>query len=124
MTKRLAILLALLLLTGCGSLLSTAADVANAGALTGEAAAPVLAELCVEPMKTALAAQDRAAGIAVANRCDVPIAAYDLLRTAHVELRAAIVALASGQPPPDMLGMIARIVEASAKLGAAIGGVR
>lgn len=116
--------LAIVASVGCGSTLAVAADVANAAALAGETAAPILTEVCVEPMKAALAAQDRAAGIAIANRCDVPIAAYDALRVAHVALRSAIVALASGKMPPDLFGTIAQVVEASVKLGQAIGGVR
>lgn len=124
---RIALLLGVLGIVasvGCGSPLRVAAEVANAAALAGETAAPILTEVCVEPMKVALASQDRASGIAIANRCDVPIAAYDALRVAHVALRAAIVALASGRMPPDVIGTIAAVVEASTKLGSAIGGVR
>lgn len=112
-------------LSGCGmSLLEVAAEVANAGAAAGDAAAPILTEVCVDPMKAALVVQDKAAAIAIDQRCDLPVAAYDLLRSAHVALRAAIVALASGQPPPDVMGLIGQVVEASAKLGQAMAGLR
>ena len=116
--------LLLVVLSGCTSLLSTAADVADAGAIAGETAAPLVVERCVEPMRAALVAQDREGARAIATRCDVPVEAYDLLRVTHVALRAAIVALASGRMPPDLPGLIVQVVDASARLASSIGGLR
>lgn len=112
-------------LTGCGaSMLSTSSTVANAGAEAAEAAKPVLQERCIEPMQEALAHADVALARATADRCDLPIAAYDLLRRAHVALRAGIVALASGRMPTDPIALIGDVVDASQAMATAIGGLQ
>ena len=109
-----------LLLTGCTAAYQTAVDVSNAGAQVGSAAAPILTERCVEPMRAAAAAHDVDEGRAIAKRCDVPIAAYDELRVAHVALRAVTVALLSGQAPANVVQLISAVVAASTKLGDSI----
>ena len=112
-------------LTGCGaSMLSTSASVANAAAEAAEAAKPVLVERCIEPMREALKSADVALARATADRCDLPIAAYDLLRRAHIALRAGIVALASGRMPTDPIALIGDVVDASQALATSIGDLK
>jgi hypothetical protein len=111
-------------LTGCGSLLATSADVANAGAAAGEAAAPIIVERCIEPMQAALQHADVALARATADRCDPAVAAFDLLRSTHVALRAGIVAIASGRMPTDPIALIGDVVDASQAMATAIGSLR
>jgi hypothetical protein len=110
-------------LSGCGpSQLQLDVAVANAAADAGTAAAPVLEERCVKPMGRALAVGDVVAALEIAARCDAPVAAYDLVRSLHVELCTAIVAVASGRVPNVDVGrLIGLTMDAAQALGAAMG---
>lgn len=111
--------------SGCGpSLLNTAATVANAEAEALEVAQPILQERCITPMVQAAERNDVAAARAIADRCDAPIAAFDLARRTHIALRAAVVAIASGHIPPNALELVADVVEATAALASSIGDMR
>lgn len=125
----LFILAAPVLLSGCGNAreaqLRVASDVANAGAEAGNAAAPIIEEVCVQPMGRALAVRDVDGARAIAARCDAPIAALDLLRYVHIELRSAIVAIASGRVPDvDVVALIGQTVDATQALGSALARLR
>jgi hypothetical protein len=109
-------------LSGCGSPLSAAAQVADATALAGEQAAPVLRQHCIDPIPRL---PDAAELAALRRVCDPAMLAYDSLRVAHVALRAAIVAAAGGQLDLARLApLVADVAQAAAGLADSVRMVR
>ena len=114
----------LLALTGCGmSPLQVAVTVADAAALAGDRAAPVLEEHCTAPLRAAVAEGDAQTGRRLADVCDPAIATYDALRTAHVALRAAIVAAHGGYSVAALAPLVTEVAATSAGLAETIAAV-
>ena len=110
--------------TGCGGVLYSAAQLANGAAEVQDRLAPVLADVCVEPMQAAAEARDRAAAALISERCDRPVAAYSSLRAAHVALLAAIEIVRSGGDPQVVVEATAGVLAELEKVRAAFGGVQ
>lgn len=98
---------------GCTSPAMTAIHVADTTAILQEQVAPVLRERCVEPIPR-LSDKELEQHRKV---CDPAIATYAAVRTAHVALRAALVAYGAATGPARE-ALVATLIRLAAQLGA------
>lgn len=103
-----------LALSGCaGDPALVAVRVADTTAILQTETAPVLREHCVEPIPKLTDAE-----LAELRRvCDPAVATYTAVRTAHVALRAALVAYAATQHGPSRDALVSTLVRLAAELG-------
>ncbi len=123
---------------GCASPLQGFIATADAAAVAGDTARPVLRELCVEPMNKLVLvyeaakakSDDRAAGLAqaegkaLAKSCDPAIDAQALLLKTHAAMRAAILAFHAGKAPPGIQEVLLELVAAGAKLAKSLSALK
>lgn len=103
-----------LTIVGCaGDPALVAVRVADTTAILQTETAPVLREHCVEPIPRLSDAE-----LAELRRvCDPAVATYTAVRTAHVALRAALVAYAATQAGASRDALVGTLIRLAAELG-------
>jgi hypothetical protein len=104
-------------LSGCGSPMLVAVRTADAAALVGDQARPVLEQECIEPIQRATMAEL----VELRRACDPAMLAYDSLRVAHLSLRSAVLAVDAGTLDPGRLApLVVRLGKAAFGLSESI----